>query len=617
MDTSGSDSTAATPTAGTPVESSPTESVTAGSNPAESPVAESSATDGPVVGKPVSGGPVSGGPASGSPVPGSSVADTTGTDGPAADTSATDGPVTAGPAADAPAADSPSAVTPADIAAAISPGASAPTPTAPSPAASAPAADEPAAAEPAAAHTPAAAAPEAPTPTTPSPTTPTPGPAVPTPAALAPAAPHPAPPASIGAVPAPPAVPAAAAASGESAPASDFGWIDAEGTVFVKTKDGSRAVGSWQAGSADEGLHHFQRRYDDLVTEVELLEARLQGGMSDAAHTRSSAERLRESLAEAAVVGDLDALAVRLDALIEASSAKADEQKVAKARAREEATARKQALVAEAEEMANNSTQWKAAGDRLRDILIEWKTIRGVDRKTDTELWRRYAAARDGFSRRRGSHFAGLDAQRKQIQGTKEQLVAEAQALAESTDWQATANRLKQLMNDWKTAGRAPREAEEQLWKRFRAAQDTFFANRSTTFSERDAELKENQTKKEALLAEAERIDPQSDLRGAQAAMRDVQARWDDIGRVPREAVAQLDRRLRAVEERVRVATDVEWRRGSVESNPLLGQMREQVAKAEKQLERARTQGDQRRIAEAEKALASKRQFLDLAERAG
>ncbi|WP_073252680.1 DUF349 domain-containing protein [Cryptosporangium aurantiacum] len=393
--------------------------------------------------------------------------------------------------------------------------------------------------------------------------------------------------------------------------------MDAEGTVYVRTAEGDRAIGSWQAGTAEEGLHHYQRRYDDLVTEVELLEARLNGGMSDAAHTKSSAARLRESLATAAVIGDLAALATRLDTLIESSSAKADEQKAAKARAREEATARKQALVAEAEDIATNSTQWKVAGDRLRDILAEWKTIRGVDRKTDTELWRRYAAARDGFSRRRGSHFAGLDAQRKQVQAIKEQLVTEAEELAESTDWQATAARLKQLMADWKAAGRAPRDAEEQLWKRFRAAQDTFFAHRSATFSERDAELKGNQTKKEELLAEAERIDPETDLRAAQAAMRDVQARWDEIGRVPREAVAHLDRRLRAVEERVRVAADAEWRRGSVESNPLLAQMREQVAKAEKQLERARAQGDQRRIAEAEKALASKRQFLNLAEQAG
>jgi hypothetical protein len=413
-----------------------------------------------------------------------------------------------------------------------------------------------------------------------------------------------------------PAEPVWAESAPEGAKAGS-GWIDAEGTVFVRTAAGDRSIGSWQAGSVEEGISHFKRRYDDLVTEVELLEARLAGGMSDAAHTRTSAARLKDSLAEVHAIGDLDALAKRLDTLIERSAQKADEQKAAKAQAREEATARKQALVAEAEQIAADSTQWKASGDRLRDILAEWKTIRGVDRKTDTELWRRYAAARDGFSRRRGSHFAGLDAQRKQVQQIKEQLVAEAEELAESTDWQATANRLKQLMADWKAAGRAPRDAEEQLWKRFRAAQDTFFAHRSATFSERDAELRGNQTKKEELLAEAERIDPDQDLRAAQTAMRDVQARWDEIGRVPRESVASLDRRLRAIEERVRHAADAEWRRGSVESNPLLGQMREQVAKAERQLERARAAGDQRRIADAEKALESKRQFLALAEQAG
>jgi hypothetical protein len=76
-----------------------------------------------------------------------------------------------------------------------------------------------------------------------------------------------------------------------------------------------------------------------------------------------------------------------------------------------------------------------------------------------------------------------------------------------------------------------------------------------------------------------------------------------------------MDRRLRAVEDRIRDAVDAQWRRGSVESNPLLEQMREQVADAERKLERARAAGDTRRIAEAEKALETKRQFLQFAER--
>jgi hypothetical protein len=395
-----------------------------------------------------------------------------------------------------------------------------------------------------------------------------------------------------------------------------FGRVDADGTVYVRTAAGERAVGSWQAGSAEEGLAHFARRYDDLVTEVELLETRLASGAADPQHTLTSVQRLQESLPEVHAVGDLDAVATRLAALAEKVAVKADEQRAARAAAREQAVARKQELVTEAEQIAAESTQWKSAGDRMRDILDEWKTIKGVDRKTDTELWKRYAAARDAFSRRRGSHFAGLDAQRKQAQTYKEELVAEAEALSGSTDWTETANRLKQLMADWKAAGRAPKEAEEQLWKKFRAAQDAFFARRSEVYSERDAEYRGNQEAKEALLLEAEALVATDgfDVKAAQSVLRDIHRRWEDIGRVPRESMGPLDRRLRAVEEDIRDAADTEWRRSAAESNPLLEQMREQVAKAERQLEKARAAGDNRRIADAEKALESKRQFLQFAE---
>ena len=169
------------------------------------------------------------------------------------------------------------------------------------------------------------------------------------------------------------------------------------------------------------------------------------------------------------------ALAARLDRLAGVAEEKAGEARAAREVARVEALARKTALVEEAEKLAAESTGWKTAGDRLKEILDEWKTIRGVDKKADGELWKRFAAARDGFTRRRGAHFATLDGQRKQAQAAKEELVAEAEALADSTDWATTANRLKELMNEWKAAPRAAKEAEQQLWDRFRAAQDAFF----------------------------------------------------------------------------------------------------------------------------------------------
>ncbi|RGC70136.1 hypothetical protein C5N14_06885 [Micromonospora sp. MW-13] len=396
-----------------------------------------------------------------------------------------------------------------------------------------------------------------------------------------------------------------------------FGRVDADGTVYVKTAEGERVVGSWQAGAPEEGLAHFARRFADLVTEVDLTEARLNSGAADAGGSLATIRRIRASLAEAHVVGDIDALAARLEKLAAVAEEKAGEARAAKDAARVEALARKTALVEEAEKLAAESTGWKTAGDRLKEILDEWKTVRGVDKKTDGELWKRFAAARDAFTRRRGAHFATLDSQRKQAQQVKEELVAEADKLKESTDWAATANQLKDLMTQWKAAPRASKEAEQKLWERFRAAQDAFFTRRSEVFSARDNEQRANLERKQALLAEAEALDIDSDPKGAQAKLRDIQAQWHEAGRVPREAAAGLERRLRAIDDKVREVMDSAWRRTTKEDNPLLAQMRVQVAEAEDRLARAQAAGDARRVKEAEQALASKRQFLQLAEQAG
>src|SRR5262245_56163781 len=166
-----------------------------------------------------------------------------------------------------------------------------------------------------------------------------------------------------------------------------FGRIADDGTVYVKTAAGERVVGSWQAGTPEEGLAHFARRFLDLVTEVDLIETRLASGAADAGHTLSRIRKLRSDLDEAHVVGDIDGLAARLDKLASLADEKAGAARAARETARLDAIARKTALVEEAEKLAAESTGWKSAGDRLKEILDEWKTIHGVDKKTDGELW--------------------------------------------------------------------------------------------------------------------------------------------------------------------------------------------------------------------------------------
>ncbi|PXY19573.1 DUF349 domain-containing protein [Prauserella muralis] len=407
-----------------------------------------------------------------------------------------------------------------------------------------------------------------------------------------------------------PAVPAA-----EAHP-SRWGRIDEDGTVYVRTSDGERAIGVWQAGSADEGLMHFARKFDDLRTEVELLETRLNSGAGDPKQALSSATQLREKLADAAVIGDLDALRARVEEVIGHAERALAEVKQEREKARAAAIARKEALAEEAEQIAATSTQWKAAGDRLRAILDEWKTVKGVDRKTDDELWKRFSKARESFNRRRGSHFAELDKQRVAAKRRKEELIAEAESMSDSTDWGPTAARYKELMAEWKAAGRAPKDADEALWQRFRAAQDAFFARRSAVFSERDAEFAENATRKEELLTEAEKIDPGANLEAAKAQLRKIQERWDEIGKVPRDRIRELDGRLKAVQDRVRSAEDSKWRRTDPEAQARAAQFRERVEQFEAQAAKARAAGDERRATQAEAQAAQWREWMETAEKA-
>ncbi|MEU0535010.1 DUF349 domain-containing protein [Amycolatopsis tolypomycina] len=422
-------------------------------------------------------------------------------------------------------------------------------------------------------------------------------------------APHPVPHALHAGHAAPPVPPA------EPTP-STWGRIDEEGTVYVVTAEGERAVGVWQAGSPDEGLVHYARRFDDVRTEVELLETRLVSGAGDPKHALSSATQIRDGLAEAAVVGDLAALAARLEYVIAHAEKALTAAKAEREEARAAAVARKQALAEEAEKIAADSTQWKAAGDRLRAILDEWKTVKGVDRKTDDELWKRFSKAREAFNRRRGSHFAELDKQRASAKQRKEELIAEAEAISESEDWGETAGRYKDLMTEWKAAGRAPKDSDEALWQRFRAAQDKFFARRSAVFSERDAEFGANAARKEELLVEAEKIDAAANLEAAKSALRRIQEQWDEIGKVPRERIRELDGRLKAVQDAVKAAEDSRWRKTDPEAQARAAQFRERVEQFESQAAKARAAGDERRAKKADEQAAQWREWLQAAEAA-
>jgi uncharacterized protein DUF349 len=389
-----------------------------------------------------------------------------------------------------------------------------------------------------------------------------------------------------------------------------FGRVDPDGTVWLITSAGERQIGSWQAGDTEAAFAHFGRRFDDLQTEVALMERRLESGTGDARKIKAAAATLAESLPTVAVLGDVEALANRLSAIAERADVSAQEDRARRDEHRAAQTARKDALAVEAEDIAANSTQWKAAGDRLREILEEWRTISGLDRKTDDALWKRYSAARETFNRRRGSHFAELDRERVGARQAKEALCERAEELADSTDWGPTGATFRDLLTQWKAAGRASKEVDDALWQRFKGAQDKFFSARNALNAERDAEFEANADAKQALLAQAEAIDI-SDVEAARAAMRAIGDKWDAIGKVPRERGAELERRLRVVEKKVRDAASTGW--SDPEAQARADQFRVRAEQYEQQAAKADAAG---KTKDAEQARANAAQWREWAEAA-
>ncbi|MGP7998783.1 MAG: DUF349 domain-containing protein [Streptosporangiaceae bacterium] len=398
-----------------------------------------------------------------------------------------------------------------------------------------------------------------------------------------------------------------------------WGRVADDGTVFVRTAAGERVVGSWQAGSPDEALMFYRRKYTALETEVTLLEQRVTATDLSPGAARATIDRLLEAVSTANAIGDLDSLHSRLEALTGQVEGRREEVRAARENARVEAKAVKERIVSEAEQIAAEATHWKISGERMRQLLEEWKTAPRADRAVETALWKRLSAARNSFAKRRKAYFAGLEDEREQAKTSKEKLVVEAEALASSTDWGPTAAAYRDLMRSWKGAGRAGRADEEELWSRFKTAQDQFFAARSDVFSAKENELREHAAVKAALLEEASRLVPVTDVRAARTALRSIQERWEQAGPVPREAHDRLEQGLRRVEDAVRKAEDAQWRRSNPEAlaraKGTVDQIRAAIASLEDQLAKAQQRGDTRAADQATEAITARRSWLEEAER--
>jgi hypothetical protein len=404
-----------------------------------------------------------------------------------------------------------------------------------------------------------------------------------------------------------------------SAPTNPWGRVDDEGNVYVKTNDGERLIGQWPGGDPVEAMSLYVRRYEGLEVEVDLLEKRLEGGALSPDDAAKAVTKVRAQIVDAQALGDLDSLLKRLDALQPAIDQQREQRKVERAAKVAEAQTEKTRIADEAEKIAAGS-DWKAGADKLRALLDEWKALPRLSKSADDELWHRFSTARTAYTRRRKTHFGEQSTLREHAKTIKEKLIVEAEALSTSTDWGQTAGKYRDLMAEWKKAGSAPRNVEDKLWKRFRAAQDAFFTARDEANALLDAEYEVNAEKKLEILAEAEKLLPIKDVDAARKAWLDIADRWEAAGKVPRARISEFEGRIRKVEQAVREATESKWKKTdpekSARADDMISKLQRAIDEVGEKIAAAEAKGDKKKVKDLEADKASKEAFLDMAKKA-
>ena len=398
-----------------------------------------------------------------------------------------------------------------------------------------------------------------------------------------------------------------------------FGRVDDEGRVWVKDGEEERQIGQFPAEIPDNPLNIYVRRYLDIAAQVSLFAERLPNlAEREIDQTMKS---LREQVSEPAAVGDLPALREKVARLQEQADRRKEEAAEQRAQAKEESREEREKVVTRAEEIAAQDsarTQWKHSGQELRDLLDEWKRLQHagprIDRTIEDELWKRFAAARSAFDKKRRAFFTELDATQAQAKAVKEKLIKEAEALSDSTNWGDTARAYRDLMQRWKAAGRASRREDDALWQRFHRAQQKFFDARNAQNEAVNALETENLQKKEAILVKAEALKEITDVDALKAKLRPLQEQWDEIGHVPRADIDRVERRMRAVEDHLRGLEEEIWRKSNPETKAraegMAGQLKGLIDQIKAEIAQAEAEGDSKKATELKDSLKAREAWL-------
>jgi hypothetical protein len=197
----------------------------------------------------------------------------------------------------------------------------------------------------------------------------------------------------------------------------------------------------------------------------------------------------------------------------------------------------KAALCEKAEELLaetyNSVSVWQKKSTELSELFKVWKTVGPAGKKQNEEIWTRFKTAMDTFFSRKKEFFGSLKDKQTENLERKINLCIEAEALQESTEWKKATEQFKRIQEEWKTIGPVPKRHSDKVWKRFRAACDTFFGRKAEHFSGMKEEESANLAAKQALIETIKNFELKPSRAENMEAIKALQKQWIEIGHVP------------------------------------------------------------------------------------
>ena len=335
----------------------------------------------------------------------------------------------------------------------------------------------------------------------------------------------------------------------------------------VKSVPAERATELWK-----NYQHHVEQYYDQLRLNHEMRAYDFKKNLEIKTHLCEAAEKLAEVADPISAFHQLQQLHQEFreagpvekekreeiwTRFKEASTVvnKRHQQHFEDLKAREEENlVAKTALCEKAEAMSageyKTTAEWEEATKQVLALQAEWKTVGFTPKKLNTKIFERFRAACDVFFTAKTAHFKGIREAYAANLEKKNELCAAAEALKESTDWNATANKLIALQKEWKQTGPVNHRASENVWKRFNEACNYFFDRKNTATAGQREEEEANLEKKKNIIARLEQLLADGQENVLQT-VRQLQAEWNEVGHVPFRKKEKMYKRYREVCDRL------------------------------------------------------------------